>query len=337
VRGRGSITVALAGDTMLGREVGRVLESSGPAAPFSPEVVAAVREADLVVLNLECCVSTRGARWPDPEKPFFFRAPPVAVEALTRLGVDCVTLANNHALDYGAVALVDTLEALQAAGIETVGAGREVTEARRPVVLEAKGFRLGVVGVTDHPSDYAADERTPGVAFAHLGPRLPAWLEESVAGLAADAVLVTPHWGPNMVDRPGPRIRAAAASLLRAGATVVAGHSAHVFHGIEGSVLYDLGDFVDDYATHPTLRNDRGLLFLLTLDAHGPLHLEALPLELDFCRTRLAHDEAAAWIRRRFADACGRLGTTVAEREGRLIVDWGDRTPEAARTARPRG
>ena len=97
-----------------------------------------------------------------------------------------------------------------------------------------------------------------------------------------------------MIDRPLPEIRAAAARLLDKGATVVAGHFAHVFHGVEGPVLYDLGDFIDDYATHPVLRNDLGLLFLLTLDAEGPVRLEALPLKLDYCHTRLASgaDEA---------------------------------------------
>ena len=317
-----TLTVALAGDTMLGREVGRRLASDAAGPLVAPEVVEAVREAELVVLNLECCISTRGERWPDPEKPFFFRAPPAAVDVLTGLGVDCVTLANNHALDYGTVALLDTLEALRAAGIRTVGAGRDVAEARRPAVLEANGFRLGVIGVTDHPSDYAADERTPGVAYGSLGARLPRWLDAAVAGVDADAVLVTPHWGPNMTPHPLPRIRAAAAALIRAGATVVAGHSAHVFHGVEGPVLYDLGDFVDDYATHPTLRNDRGLLFLLTLDERGPVRLEAVPLELDFCHTRLAGGDDLSWIRCRFTDACRQLGTPVREQDGRLIVDW---------------
>jgi poly-gamma-glutamate synthesis protein (capsule biosynthesis protein) len=333
VTGR-EITVALGGDTMLGREVARVLESRERAGLFSAGVVAALRQADLVVLNLECCISVRGERWPDPGKPFFFRAPPAAVDVLTGLGVDCVTLANNHALDYGTVALVDTLETLRAAGIETVGAGRDLAEARRPVVLEANGFRLGVIGVTDHPSEYAASERTPGVAHASLGPQLPAWLAAAVAELETDAVLVTPHWGPNMTERPLRRVRAAGAAFLRAGATVVAGHSAHVFHGVEDHVLYDLGDFIDDYATHPTLRNDRGLLFVLTLDDRGPVRLEALPLKLDFCRTRLADGEDEAWIRRRFAEACARFGTGVSERDGRLVVEFRP-SPPPSPTARP--
>ena len=320
--GRPAVTVALAGDTMLGRGVARALESAPHAALFAPEVVAATREADLVVLNLECCISTRGERWPDPAKPFFFRAPPAAVDVLTALGVDCVTLANNHALDYGAVALHDTLDRLHAAGIATVGAGRDAEEARRPAVLEAKGFRLGVVGVTDHPPEYAAGSQSTGVAFARLGPTLPGWLHEAIAAPAVDAMLVTPHWGPNMTDDPRPAVRRAAARLLEAGATVVAGHSAHVFHGVEGPVLYDLGDFVDDYATHPALRNDLGLLFLLTLDEGGPVRLEALPLRLDFCRTRLASGDDAAWIRRRFVHACGRLGTHVETSGDRLCIEW---------------
>ena len=140
-------------------------------------------------------------------------------------------------------------------------------------------------------------------------------------------MLATPHWGPNMTDQPLPRVRAAAQHLLAAGATIVAGHSAHVVHGVEGPVLYDLGDFIDDYATHPTLRNDLGLLFLVTLDAAGPVRLEALPLELRYCHTRLASGRDREWIVRRFSEACRRLGTDVSEESGRLVVDWraGDR------------
>lgn len=97
-----AITVALAGDTMLGRGVGQRIAESGPHGLFSGGVRDAFAEADLALLNLECCVSDRGRPWAAPGKPFHFRAPPAAVDALTELGVDCVTLANNHALDYGA-------------------------------------------------------------------------------------------------------------------------------------------------------------------------------------------------------------------------------------------
>jgi len=254
--------VALAGDTMLGRLVAKRLHTQGPASLFAPEVVDVAHEADLFVLNLECCVSDRGSPWPAPGKPLFFRAPPVAVETLRLLGVDCVTLANNHALDYGEEALADTLDHLSHAGIAAVGAGRDVESARAHAVLERDGVRLAVLGVTDHPADFAAGPTKPGVAFADLWRDVPAWLTGAVdeAAREADGVIVIPHWGPNMVPAPLPHVRRAAGALRAAGATLVAGHSAHVFHGVGDHVLYDLGDFIDDYAVDPELRNDLGLL-----------------------------------------------------------------------------
>jgi poly-gamma-glutamate capsule biosynthesis protein CapA/YwtB (metallophosphatase superfamily) len=317
-----TVTVALAGDTMLGRGVGRALATTPPEDLVAPEVRAALDEADLIVLNLECCISERGRAWAAPGKPFFFRAPPRAVELLVLLGADCVTLANNHALDYGFDALADTLEHLAGAGIAAVGAGPDLERARRPATLASGGLRVAVLGVTDHPPDFAAGPDRPGVAFADLRRRVPDWLAEGVGAADAEVVLVTPHWGPNMTSEPVGHVRRAAAALVDAGATLVAGHSAHVPHGVAGPVLYDLGDFLDDYRVDPRLRNDLGLLFLVTLDGHGPVRLEALPLKLDFCHTRLATGEDAAWTRRRFRSACTALGTTVEEEADRLTVSW---------------
>jgi len=321
------VKLGLAGDTMLGRGVAEKLRSAPPDALFAPELVAAAHEADALVLNLECCISSRGEPWPDPRKPFFFRAPPVAVEALALLGVDCVTLANNHALDFGACALLDTFEHLDAAGITWVGAGADSRRSRAPAVIERDGFRLAVLGLADHPPEYAAGPDRPGIAYAELDRGLPGWLRDGVRAAAADAdaVLVTPHWGPNMTVAPRPRTRRAAAALLEAGASLVAGHSAHVFHGVEPRVLYDLGDFVDDYAVDPAVRNDLGLLVFVTFEDGSPAEVEALPLKLDCCRTRLAEGSDAAWIRHRFRAACSRLGTAVDERDGRLVVAWRER------------
>ena len=123
-----------------------------------------------------------------------------------------------------------------------------------------------------------------------------------------------------MTPEPVPHVRRAARALVEAGATLVAGHSAHVFHGIEGPVLFDLGDFLDDYAVDPELRNDLGLLFLVTIDRFGPLWAEAIPLRLEFCFTRMAQGVEAEWIGRRFREACADLGTEVIEENGRLVA-----------------
>jgi poly-gamma-glutamate capsule biosynthesis protein CapA/YwtB (metallophosphatase superfamily) len=299
---------------MLGRKVAERIAGEGPEGLVADEVVEVAGEADLFVLNLECCISERGTPWPDPRKPFFFRAPPAAVEVLRRLGVDCVTLANNHALDFGAEALLDTFEHLSAAGIPWVGAGRDVREARAPAFLRARGSLLAVLGCSDHPEDYGAGEDAVGIAYG-LG-----WVAEEVASLDADIVLVTPHWGPNMAAEPRPYVRDAAASFRAAGATLVAGHSAHVFHGVAPGILYDLGDFLDDYAVDSKLRNDLGLLFLVTFERGEATRIQAVPLKLDFCHTRLAEGDDSEWIRRRFRAACAALGTNVADEKGRLAV-----------------
>ena len=101
---------------------------------------------------------------------FHFRAPPVAAEALAHLGVDCVTLANNHALDFGPEALLDTFEHLNAAGIGWVGAGRDEEEARCPHGSKSPAT-LRIVAFADHPAEYAAAPGRPGIAFADLGRR----------------------------------------------------------------------------------------------------------------------------------------------------------------------
>lgn len=317
-----AIRVALAGDTMFGRGVAEVLASNPDHVLLAPEVVEAAADADLFVLNLECCLSGRGEPWPAPGKPFFFRGPPRAAEILAGWGVDCVTLANNHALDFGAEALLDTLDHLAAAGIAVTGAGPDVASARRPALLRANGFGLAVLGITDHPEDFAAGPQSPGVAHADLRAGVPAWVEEALRGAEADAALVTPHWGPNMTPAPVPHVRGSAGQLLEMGATLVAGHSAHVFQGVQGPVLFDLGDFLDDYAVDPLLRNDLGLLFLVTLDARGPVRLEGLPLKLDYCHTRVADGADAAWVGRRFLEACAEMGTQAREEDGRVVVEW---------------
>jgi poly-gamma-glutamate synthesis protein (capsule biosynthesis protein) len=317
------VKLALAGDTMLGRSVALALADRDPTSLVAPEVVVLVREADLFVLNLECCISERGEPWPTAGKPFFFRAPPQATELLVELGVGCVTLANNHALDFGRDALLDTFEHLSAAGIPWAGAGAGVEEARAPTVVAGADLRVGVVAFSDHPADYAAEPEKPGIAWVDLQREgVPSWLLETLKSLDTDVVLTLPHWGPNMCDRPQRYIRDAAAELQDAGATLIAGHSAHVVQGVEGGVLYDLGDFLDDYRVDPELRNDLGLLFMLDVDAGGPRRLEAIPLKLEYCFTRLAAGDDAAWIRGRFRELCAELGTEVAERDGRLVLEW---------------
>jgi poly-gamma-glutamate capsule biosynthesis protein CapA/YwtB (metallophosphatase superfamily) len=326
IRADTGATIGLLGDVMLGRGVARRLARVAAERVWSAEVIRLCATCDAVICNLECCISDRGFETRRiPGKPFFFRAPPEAVGTLTALGVGGASLANNHALDYEAEALADTLERLHAAGIATAGAGADEHEARRGMVVEAGNLRLGVLATTDHPRDYAAGPDEPGVAWADLASGVPRWIHEELRRLRseADLVIAFPHWGPNMTTGPARWQRKRARELLDAGAELVAGHSAHVFHGVEHvdgrPVLYDLGDALDDYAVDDELRNDLGILVLW--HPGGDPALEVIALRLGFCETAVASGADADWIAARMRRACSRLGTT-AERvsEARLQI-----------------
>jgi poly-gamma-glutamate capsule biosynthesis protein CapA/YwtB (metallophosphatase superfamily) len=302
---------------MLGRGVADALRETPPAELWSEELRSLCRSLDLVVCNLECCISERGERTRRVRgKPFFFRAPPPAVEALEAIGVGAVSLANNHSLDYEEEALEDTLSLLADAGIAAAGAGRGTDEARRPALIEVAGVRLGLVCTSDHPLEYAAGSASLGIAHAELDRGVPAWLLEEVEELRGrcDLLVAFPHWGPNMTDRPARWQRRAAAQLQEAGADLVAGHSGHVFHGVEwserGPVLSDLGDALDDYAVSAELRNDLGVL-VIWRPGGGPEELELVGLKLEFCRTVLARGADAEWLALRLQHACHQLGTDV--------------------------
>jgi len=313
--GSSGIAIGLLGDVMLGRMVAGALHRQRPEELWAAELRELAGSLDLVVCNLECCISERGEPTALIEgKPFFFRGPPAAVDALKAMNIGAVGLANNHALDFGEEALEDTLELLHAAGIATAGAGLGAEAARRPAVAAAAELSVGLVAVTDHPAEYAAAPGRWGVAHATLRRELPEWLAEQIAAVRerCDLVVVFAHWGPNMSTRPASWQQGAAVSLLAAGADLVAGHSAHVFHGVgwNGSpVLFDLGDVLDDYMVDPELRNELGVFAIWR--PHAEQQLELVGLRLEYCRTRLADGLDADWIAARLERACRELGTTV--------------------------
>jgi poly-gamma-glutamate capsule biosynthesis protein CapA/YwtB (metallophosphatase superfamily) len=310
-------SIGLLGDVMLGRGVGAELTRRSPEELWSGELRALVSSLDLVICNLECCLSQRG----EPTslvrgKPFFFRGPPAAVQALRAIGVSAVSLANNHALDFGEEALDDTLASLAAAGIATAGAGFGSAAAQRGAVVSAAGHSVALIAVSDHPREYAAAAGRWGVAHAALLHAVPAWLAEEIvtARVHCDFVIAFPHWGPNMTTRPAGRQRRRAAELQAMGADLVAGHSAHLFHGVEwtarGPVVYDLGDALDDYRVDPVRRNDLGILAIWR-PGSAERELELVGLRLRYARTGLAKGADAEWIAVRLERACQELGTRV--------------------------
>ena len=219
-----------------------------------------LKKADLAIVNLETAITDGGVPAP---KEYTFRAPAKALKALKRAGVDVVTVANNHGMDYGQEGLADTLAAGEKAGLPMIGIGRNETEAFAPYRTTVNGVRISVIGATDVLDNFAittwtATDSQPGLASA----KVPGRLAEAVRSAAAesDVVVVVLHWGVEMESCPTPRQRELAAELTEAGAQVVVGSHAHVLepHVEQGgtAVHYGLGNFVV-YATRAeSVRSD---------------------------------------------------------------------------------
>ncbi len=324
--------ILFAGDAMLGRGVNQVMRKLGTAYPLDP-LVEITRRADLFFVNLECAISAQDRRYSGPPKAFYFRADPPAVEALLHAGVDLVSLANNHALDADSQGLLDTLAILRAHGIAAVGAGKNRADAGQPAFIEIQGHvpgrgqRLGILAYCDHQDDFAAQPGRPGIHFVDLSnPTAVRIVLSEVAALASkvDHVIVAFHWMRNWVDAIPPAYRTLGRNLVDAGARVVWGHSPHHFLGVEwmGSsvILYSTGGLVDDYALEPEFRNDRELLFQVSLSGQGVEQVLAYPIELGFARTTPAGAEARAWITRRFSAMCAAVGSRTETRDGWIQV-----------------
>ncbi|WP_049922221.1 CapA family protein [Halopiger djelfimassiliensis] len=323
--------IGITGDVMLGRLVDDRQQRRSVDAVWGT-VRERLRQLDGLAINLECVLSTRGQQWQRTRRPFHFRAnPDWAVPALEDAGVDICALANNHVLDFEEVALRDTIEHLDEAGIAHAGAGETLDDALEPAVRSIEDLELAVVSFTDNTPEYAADETSPGTAWididvgnAETKRRVRDALERA-RETDPDLLVASLHWGPNMVAEPPDTFREFARWLISEGVDLLHGHSAHVFQGIEvhegRPIIYDAGDFVDDYAVDAELRNDRSFLFVLSTTADGTLReLRLYPVEIDGCAVHEASPDAAAWSRERMRELSAPLGTEFDHAGDSLVL-----------------
>jgi poly-gamma-glutamate synthesis protein (capsule biosynthesis protein) len=307
------------GDVMLGRLAGEALLREGADYPLGA-VAALLRGADLAIANLECAMCEPCQRWHGADKAYYFRAPPVAGEALRNAGIGLVSLANNHILDYDVQGLLETLRILDAQGVAHVGAGIDLAAAQAPVIVERQGVRIGMTAFCDHQDDFAATEDHPGMAWLGLHDEAAAIdaFARALAPLRAEGArwpILSLHWGPNMVSEPTERQRRLARAAIEVGWKIVYGHSAHVFQGVElyegCPILYAAGDLVDDYAVDPGFRNDHQLLFELQLGEDALERIVMHPLFIRHCRVYPANSAQRGWIGERMQGLCHALGAEV--------------------------
>ena len=266
------VTLAFAGDVHFAGRVARLLKH--PATTFGP-ITSVLKAADFTAVNLETPVTNRGR--PQP-KTYHFHATPSAFTALRHAGVDLVTVANNHILDYGAAGLADTLAAAKAAHFPYVGAGVNAAAAWAPYVTRINGTKIAIVGVSqvaELASSWVATAHRPGEANAiNLGQTLAA---VRAAKRLARVVIVFMHWGTEGMACPDQNQLLLAPKLAAAGASIIIGSHAHMLQGSgwlgHTFVAFGMGNFLwwkNSYSTAS------GVL-KLTLHPHAALTARFIP------------------------------------------------------------
>jgi hypothetical protein len=274
-----TITFSAVGDILFGDGPNRLIASKGGAAPLA-KVAKLLRSADVTIANLETPLSGRGAAVAGKPAHLIFNGDPRGILSLSSAGIDIVSIANNHAMDHGTVALKDTLANLDKAGIAHAGAGLDTKDAWKPAIITVKGRRIAYVAATQVvPAYFTPSSTRAGVAVGTTISRVTAAVRS--ARKDADIVIVAMHWGVEQSLTANARQKHDARALVDAGADLVLSHHPHVIQGIEfykgKLVAYSLGNFLFPYKTIEGRKS-----FILEFDwgQKGVTNVRAVPVYL---------------------------------------------------------
>ncbi|MEY8334545.1 CapA family protein [Lachnospiraceae bacterium 47-T17] len=240
------VTLLFTGDVLLSDYVLENYDRDGISGVLSPVLLEAMQTADITVINNEFPFSTRGEQAPD--KQFTFRVNPDYVRVLTDMGVDIAGIANNHVLDFGPDALLDTFETLENAGIDYMGAGSDLSRASALITKEVNGKTFGFLAASRVIPVVSWDIKnaSPGVFTTYDPALLLAAIKE--ARTHCDFLSVFVHWGIERDEYPQDYQVTMAQQYIDAGADLVVGAHPHVLQGIayyeNKPVFYSLGNFI---------------------------------------------------------------------------------------------
>lgn len=227
VEGDGPFDLLVGGDVMLGGRTEPILSQNGATYPFGA-IDPLLRHSEVVLANLEGPLARRAER-ADTARNFSYRVQPATAKTLAQVGIDVVTLANNHLVDCGREGVVETLRALEEAQIASVGAGTDIRGAHRPVIRKTRGGRLGILG-------YYWNRRCAATE-CHAGSAMddPAALAADIVALRnqVELLLVTFHWGIPYERVPAQADREKARLAVDLGADIVVSHHPHVIQPFE--------------------------------------------------------------------------------------------------------
>ncbi len=238
-----------------------------------------LQTATILMGNQEIPLSTRGSIY--TKKKWLLRAHPDTAKSLAAAGFDIVTLANNHILDYGPIALQDTMAALDSVNIAHTGAGMNLDEARKPVIMTTpEGIKFAFLAYSlVYPELFWASKSRPGTPYGSPEYFIP---DIKKAKTMADHVIVSFHWSAELLFYPKDYQKINGRKCIDAGASIVIGHHPHVLQGIEvyknGLIAYSLGNFVFG-SRHAHLKDS--IILALEYDHAGFIQAKIYPINVN--------------------------------------------------------
>ncbi|GHU44411.1 capsular polysaccharide biosynthesis protein [Clostridia bacterium] len=302
-----TIDMVFMGDIYLSDYVLNQYKEKGISGVLSEELLTQTKNADLAMANEEFGFSTRGE--PQADKQFTFRVNPSYVSVFQDMGLDIVSLANNHSLDFGAEALSDSFATLDQAGILYAGAGDSKERSLRAMKIDANGKKIGILAATRviPTADWNIDNRKPGLLCTYDGIALCEAITEAKEHF--DFVVVYVHWGVEKAEKPQDYQKDLARAYIDAGADLVVGAHPHVLQGIEyykgKPIVYSLGNFIFYQEIEATV------LLHISMEADGNTMLRLIPATASGALTKEAEGEAAKRILAHMRDIS--FGVTINE------------------------
>lgn len=317
----GEIVINAVGDIMLAGKWAPFLRQKGYDYPFTG-VKKELAVADINLANLESPIAVNGTEY--SEKKYRFRAEPAVAKAMRAAGFNLVTLANNHSMDFGGEALAETLQHLSDNGIATIGAGENLSEARKMALYTVKGKKIAFLGFSlTQPVEFFAGKEHAGTT-----PGYEKLMTADIAGARsqADYVIVSFHWGKDGNETVQQYQRTAAHKAIEAGADVIIGHHPHVLQGAEryrhGIIFYSLGNFA--FASKSSLADVSAIIRLKLADDHR--EAEILPLDILYRRVafqpQLLTGARGASVIEKLNRLSETFNTRIQSNEGRYTIPF---------------
>lgn len=256
------------------------LDFKGEGNPFT-HVISALKDKDILFGNLETTISDN--KGTPLQKGWIFKAPTRYVTFLKGAGFDVLNVANNHILDFGNECLIDTMKTLESNDIAYVGAGENFTEAFKPQIIAKNKLRVGFTGYYFGATKYNILKKpvVAGVNKRAIIKQIKRLKKQDV-----NIVIVSLHWGYELIFYPSPERVKFYRKLIDAGATVVLGHHPHVIQGMErykhGLIAYSLGNFqIVNSETREKKGTDQSIILSVEIGKEGVRSYNVIPVKLD--------------------------------------------------------